>query len=134
MKILLDTHIVLWTFYNVENLSDKAKNLIQNPDNTVFYSVVSAWEVLLKHTRHPDDPYYDLNRFWEGCSALGFISLKLDDKHVRMVETLSLSADAPEHRDPFDKLLLAQAKSENIMFLTHDSKMTFYNEPCVICV
>ena len=132
--MLLDTHIVLWTLYNVENLTDKAIDVIQNPDNIVFYSAVSTWEVLLKHIRHPEDPYYDLKRFLDGCSCLGFVSLRLDDKHVRTVETLSLSDGAPEHKDPFDKLLLAQAKAENIMFLTHDSRMSFYNEPCVICV
>ena len=134
MIIILDTHIILWAIYEDSNLSNKAKNIISCTDNAIFYSVVSTWEVLLKHIRHPKDPHYDLHRFLSGCSQSGFLPLNLCDEHVAMVETLSLTEDAPEHKDPFDKLLLAQAKRGNFLFLTHDGKLSGCDEPCVIMV
>ena len=134
MKLLLDTHIALWSIYNDKNLTEKARKLIQNPDNIIFYSVVTTWEIYLKQVRHPDDPYYDINLFLDGCGSQKFVPLRLEDKHVRTVKTISLSENAPVHKDPFDRMLLAQSKAENILFLTHDNKFVWYNEPYVICV
>ena len=134
MKILLDTHIAVWALLDQGDLSHEVKKMILFPANTIFYSPVSSWEVHPKHRRRPENMEMDASDFIDYCQDSGFISLKLDDNHVRTVESLSLADGTPEHKDPFDKLLLAQAKAENIMFLTHDSKMQYYGEPCVICV
>ena len=97
-------------------------------------SSVSTWEVLLKHDRKPGELHYDLQRFLDGCLGAGFSPLNLCDRHIAAVETLERPETVPEHNDPFDKLLLAQAKTENLLFLTHDRKIDQYDEPCVFLV
>ena len=134
MNILLDTHLAIWVLFGDSKLSDKAKNYILNSDNTIFYSVVSTWEVLLKHDHDPQNMLMDVHSFLDGCQQAGFLPLNLADKHVAAIESLTASRGAPEHKDPFDKLLIAQAKTENFLILTHDRKMASYDEACVILV
>ena len=134
MNILLDTHIALWALNDDPALSEKARTLISDPDNTVYYSTVSTWEILLKHERQPDNVELSASDFVGYCREAGFIPLGLYDKHIEAVATLKLPGDAPKHNDPFDRLLLAQAKAENLSFLTHDAKIPYYNERCIISV
>lgn len=134
MNLLLDTHIAIWALNDDSALSEKARKLILNPDNTIYYSAVSVWEVLLKHARRPERIPFDEADFSEGCREAGFIPLGLDDKHILAVRTLSRPEGLKEHNDPFDRLLLAQAKVENLLFLTHDELIPGYGEPCVISV
>lgn len=134
MNLLLDTHIAIWALNDDPQLSEKARKLILDPDNAVYYSTVSAWEILLKHARRPDSIPFDEKDFIEACSEAGFFPLGLADKHVLAVSTLKRPADAKEHSDPFDRLLLAQAKVENLTFLTHDELIAEYDEKCIIKV
>ena len=134
MNLLLDTHIAIWALNDDAALSEKARNLILDPDNTIYYSTVSVWEVLLKHSRRPDNIPFDEKDFAEGCRDAGFVPLSLSDKHILAVRTLTRSANAREHNDPFDRLLLSQAKVENLSFLTHDELISGYEERCVISV
>ncbi len=134
MNLLLDTHIAIWALNDDPALSDKARTLILDPDNTVYYSTVSAWEIHLKHARRPDSIPFDEADFVEGCKEAGFIPLGIADKHVLALHTLSRPADAKEHNDPFDRLLLSQAKVENLSFLTHDELIPDYREKCIIPV
>ncbi len=134
MNLLLDTHIAIWALDDDNALSEKARELILNPDNTIYYSTISVWEVLLKHMRRPENIPFDEVDFSEGCKEAGFIPLNLSDKHILAVHTLSRPADRKEHNDPFDRLLLAQAKVENLSFLTHDELISGYDEKCIISV
>ena len=134
MNLLLDTHIAIWALNDDSLLSEKARKLILDPDNTVYYSTVSVWEVLLKHSRRPDSIPFDEKDFSEACREAGFVPLSLADKHILAVHTLSRSDGTKEHNDPFDRLLLAQAKVENLSFLTHDELISGYAEKCVIPV
>ena len=134
MNLLLDTHIAIWALNDDPALSEKARKLILDPDNTIYYSTVSVWEVLLKHNRRPGNIPFDESDFYEGCREAGFVPLSLTDKHVLAVHTLSRSNNIKEHNDPFDRLLLAQAKVENLSFLTHDELIPGYEEKCVIPV
>ena len=134
MNLLLDTHIAIWALNDDPALSEKARELILDPDNTIYYSTVSVWEVLLKHTRRPGNIPFDESDFSEGCREAGFVPLSLTDKHVLAVHTLSRPNNIREHNDPFDRLLLAQAKVENLSFLTHDELIPGYEEKCVIPV
>ena len=134
MKLLLDTHIAIWALNDDASLSEKARHLILDPDNTIYYSAVSVWEVLLKHTRRPNSIPFDEKDFFEGCREAGFLPLPLKNKHILAVCTLSRPANAKEHNDPFDRLLVAQAKAENMSFLTHDELIPGYGETCVIPV
>ncbi|MBR1813591.1 MAG: type II toxin-antitoxin system VapC family toxin [Lachnospiraceae bacterium] len=134
MNLLLDTHIAIWALDDAPQLSEKARELILDPNNTIYYSTVSVWEVMLKHARRPDEIPFDEKDFSEGCRSAGFIPLGLADKHILAVSTLSRPDNVKEHNDPFDRLLIAQAKVENLSFLTHDELIPDYNERCVIPV
>lgn len=130
MNILLDTHIAIWALLDSPKLTKKARELIINPDNTIYYSVISVWEVLLKHTEHADNMDLTPELFSENCKEAGFVPLELKDKHVLTVCSFPPVVDG--HKDPFDRLLLAQAKTENLGFLTNDSKLALYPEKNVI--
>lgn len=133
MKILLDTHILLWAITEDSKLPIKAEEFITSPENETFYSSISIWEVAIKRSKHPNgivnlSPQELVNL----CKASGISALPLEVEHVYALETLSRSEDAPQHHDPFDRILLAQAKAEGMNFLTHDELMRGYNEPCII--
>lgn len=134
MNLLLDTHVAIWALNDDPALSAKARKLILDPDNTIYYSTVSVWEVQLKHERRPQAIPFNEADFSEGCREAGFIPLNLSDKHILAVSTLKRDGDAQPHNDPFDRLLLAQAKVENMSFLTHDELIPGYRESCVIPV
>lgn len=134
MNILLDTHELIWTLNDDPMLSDKAREYIMDPDNTIYYSTVSVWEVAIKHAIHPDNVTFSGKELVSYCNEAGFFNLPVYDKHVFAMETLKRPEDAPKHHDPFDRLLIGQAKSENMVFLTHDTLIPYYNEDCVISV
>lgn len=134
MNLLLDTHIIVWTVTNSTELPPAARTLLENPENIVYYSVASIWEIAVKHAAHPDDFPYTGRQLAKVCQKAGFLLLEGKLEHILMIESLSYPAEAPRHKDPFDRLLLAQAKSENMFLITHDEKIPFYNESCVISV
>lgn len=134
MRILLDTHMILWSLSNDPKLPAKARDMIMNGENELFYSVASMWEVTIKHLAHPDRMRISGSRLAEGCDRLGIQSLVITQSHVKMLETLKRPGTAPDHNDPFDKILIAQAKTENLIFLTHDSLIPYYQETCILHV
>ncbi len=134
MNLLLDTRIAVWALNDDPALSAKARELILDPDNTIYYSAVSVWEVMLKHARRPESIPFSEKDFSESCKDAGFVPLSLADKHILAVSTLIRPADCKAHNDPFDRLLLAQAKVENFSFLTHDELISDYYEKCVVPV
>ncbi len=134
MNILLDTHIAIWALNDDPSLSERARSLILDPDNTIYYSSVSTWEVYLKHCKDNTNLELSADMFSEYCNEAGFIPLALYDKHVFTVSTLKRPEEASAHNDLFDRLLIAQAKTENMSFLTHDNLFPYYNESCIISV
>ncbi len=134
MNLLLDTHILIWTLNEDSRLPEKARELILNEHNTVYYSSVSVLEIAIKHMNHPDNVEFTGKELAQFCQEAGFFSLEMRDKHVFALETISRMKDAPPHHDPFDRMLIAQAKTENMSFITHDSLLPYYNEKCIIHV
>jgi len=134
MNLLLDTHILIWALNDDPQLSEKAKEMILEPGNAVYYSVVSIWEISIKHSTHPEDLEFSGKELSEFCQDAGFLPLELRDKHVFALETINRPENAPRHNDPFDRMLVAQAKAENMSFLTHDSLIPYYEEKCIIQV
>ena len=130
MNILLDTHMAIWALLDSPKMTSEAKQLIMDPDNTIYYSVVSVWEVLLKHSIHPENMDFSAAVFSESCKDAGFVPLELRDKHVITAD--GFPPEVEGHKDPFDRLLLAQAKTENMSFLTHDKRLSGYQEKCLI--
>lgn len=135
MNYLADTHILIWAIKDDVKLSVKARKLLLNRNNNIYYSFANIWEVAIKHALHKPNMTFSAQRFEELCKLAGYIPLQTNYRHAYMVETLKYAENAPrEHRDPFDRLLLAQAKFENMLFLTHDELIPYYNEPCVVSV
>lgn len=132
MKILLDSHILLWALAGHEKLSQRAAILIQNPDNIIYYSVASLWELSLKHAVHPENVEFSDKELCDFCDEAEYVPLDVKRRHILMVETLRRRDGARRHKDPFDRILIAQAKAEGMIFLTHDSLLSDYGEPCVI--
>ena len=134
MEFLLDTHIIMWTVFSPERISEKTKAILTNPENKFYYSVASMWEVAIKHRKHPKAIQHSGVEFMHYCEAMGFKKLPIDDRHVCALETLQEKEGFKGHDDPFDRLLLAQAKGDAMTLLTHDSKFSFYDEPYVYLV
>ena len=118
MKFLLDTHLLLWWLSNSPLLSAQARQLIGDPGNAIFVSAVSLWEVWLKSSigklRVPSG-------FAEKLAAEPFGNLPLRAEHTPVVAMLEW-----HHRDPFDRMLIAQAGSENLVLLTADRALGAY--------
>ena len=134
MKILLDTHILLWTLTRDPRLSQKVNSMINDDDNVIFYSVISLWETAIKHIKNPAKLPVSPRELKTYCNVVDFKILAINVEHIYTLETLRRPDNAPPHHDPFDRILIAQAKSENMTFLTHDDNLALYNEPCVIVV
>jgi len=134
MRVLLDTHILLWAIAGSDKLSDKAKDVINSKDNDIYYSTASIWEVSIKHSIHPENMPLSGKELSEYCQESGYEMLSIRDEHVFALEKLTRPQDVPKHNDPFDKIMVAQAKSEDMIFLTHDALIPYYNEKCIVSV
>lgn len=134
MRILLDTHILLWAISNDERLSDKARRFILHPDNEICYSVLSLWEVELKRIAHPKEMPVSAASLARYCRAAGYRQVSLLERHIELLESLGREEGAPEHKDPFDRMLICQASGENMILLTHDHRIAEYTEPCIMMV
>ena len=134
MRFLLDTHIVLWYLTEDPALSQQVKDWISSGENDVFYSLVSVWEVAIKHQHTKHSMPLSEDEFVEFAEETGIKRLGLTKEHIMTLRTLTWRGTTREHHDPFDRMLISQAKSENMFFLTHDHLLPGYEEPCVISV
>lgn len=128
--LLLDTHIILWMISDDKRLSQKAKTIIKENFDSVYYSIASMWEVQIKYGEKKM-PISGID-FMHYCEQSGYHKLPIDDLHVKELANLERDESSPPHNDPFDKILLSQAKAEGFTFLTHDPFFRGYNEPCVV--
>jgi PIN domain nuclease of toxin-antitoxin system len=120
LKLLVDTHLILWAANEPERLSAKAWKLIHDPNNTLLFSSASIWEVAIKFRRRGAfsvDPL-DLR---DQLLAHSYVELAITSDHAIATASLPLL-----HHDPFDRLLLAQATVEKITLITGDSKLVQY--------
>ncbi|TAK75895.1 MAG: type II toxin-antitoxin system VapC family toxin [Gammaproteobacteria bacterium] len=120
MHLLLDTHIFIWWLKDDKSLSKKARMLIQEADE-VYISSASIWEAAIKIQLGKLDVMIDV--LAASIEKEGFIELPITAKHA--MQTLQLSH---HHRDPFDRILIAQAISEPLRFLTVDQKLEVYSD------
>lgn len=134
MKILLDTHILLWTLSNDARLPKKARKLIENTENEIYYSIVSLWEVEIKYLTHPAVMPISAKELTEYCKQSGFQMVSIRENHIFALAGLAREKNTPPHKDPFDRMLICQASMENMLFVTHDSLISGYNEPCILVV
>lgn len=120
MRLLLDTHVLLWWLANDPSLSPTASALIEDPENVIFVSAVTLWEIWLKESlgklRLPAT-------FSEKLAAQSFENLSLTASQARQVARLPW-----HHRDPFDRMLVAQAIAEKLILLTSDDALPAYGD------
>ena len=121
MKLLLDTHLVLWWEAGHHALPRRAREMIENNDQGVFISRASLWEMAIKLAL--GRLRMDLNKFVGSIEAQGFQWLDIANSHLLAVSTLPTHND---HRDPFDRLLVAQSLTEPMILLTVDAKLARY--------
>ena len=134
MKILLDTHILLWALSNDERLPEKAKELIGNEENEIYYSIISLWEIEIKHLSHPDAMPISAEEIFRYCELSGYQKIIIKENHIFVMNKSNRKSDAPPHKDPFDRMLICQADVENMLFITHDSLIPSYNKSCILSV
>ena len=134
MRILLDTHILFWSMCMEDKLPPHILSLINDPKNDVFFSSASVWEVVIKHSKNPAAMPVDGNTFVSGCSKAGFMTLPIENEHVLAVSSLKRKDGEPPHNDPFDRVLIAQAKTEGMTMITHDRLLAGYEEKCVLTI
>ena len=124
MKLLLDTHLLLWAAAQPERLPEVARVLLEAPENELVFSVASVWEVAIKSALGRNDFAVDAAVLRRGLIENGYLELPVAGEHAVAVPTLP-----PLHRDPFDRLLVAQAQIEGIMLLTVDPLVAAYPGP-----
>lgn len=124
MKLLLDTHLLLWAAQGVEHLPVDARTVMSEPENELLFSVASLWEIIIKCGLGREDFKVDPRVLRRGLLDNGYLELPILSEHVVAVMTLP-----PIHRDPFDRLLVAQAIVEGITLLTADIQVAKYAGP-----
>jgi len=124
VKLLLDTHLLIWASSNSLRLSKLARSFIENLENTLLFSAASLWEITIKHGLHRPDFEVDPRLLRRALLDNEYHELPILTTHVLAVQDLP-----PLHRDPFDRLLIAQAMVEGITLLTSDVHVAEYAGP-----
>lgn len=121
MNLLLDTHILLWAAARPEKLSRKTLRLFGDPDNTLVFSAASLWEIVIKQSLGRDDFDVNARQLRRGLLDNGYNELSVTSIHALALDDLP-----PLHKDPFDRMLLAQSRVEGFMLLTADKQILQY--------
>ena len=116
MKILLDTHVLIWWLFNDPKLCSIARTQISNPQNAIYVSSASAWEIATKHRigKMPEAEEL-LQDYQKILQQARFSELPITTKHALRAGALQI-----KHRDPFDRMLMAQAELDNLAIITYD--------------
>ena len=122
MKLLLDTHVILWALEDSPNLPLEIRNLILDTNNEVYISAVSLWEIAIKHKKQPSNMLFSATQIRDYCQRAGYIFLSLNLDNIAIYEKYDFS----KHLDPFDQMLVAQSACHNMRLLTHDAKLKEY--------
>jgi len=121
MKLLFDTHVLLWAAASPQRISRKVRMLIENRENALIFSAASIWEIVIKRTLGRRDFRVDQQRIRRRLIENVYDELPIGGEHVLRVATLPAV-----HRDPFDRLLVAQALHEGLVLVTADRALAQY--------
>ena len=124
MKYLLDTHLILWAFYELKKVSPELRAILEDRNNEVFFSAVNLWEIAIKQALGQKDFQGDCRLLRRLMLDEGYLELPVLSVHAIEVQGLPLI-----HKDPFDRILIAQAMVEGITLLTADAKIAQYPGP-----
>ena len=124
MNLLLDTHLLLWAAGQPDRLSAQALELLENPDNRLIFSPASLWEIAIKRGLGRPDFRADPRLLKRGLIENGYTELAITGDHALQVDSLPLL-----HKDPFDRILVAQALVEGVTLVTSDEAVARYDGP-----
>jgi PIN domain nuclease of toxin-antitoxin system len=124
MNLLIDTHLILWAAGDPDRLSVEARQLLLDSANELYFSAASLWEITIKRGLGHSGFLIDPRRLWRMLPINGYRELPITSEHAIAVETLPLL-----HKDPFDRILLAQARVEGLTLLTVDQQLVAYGAP-----
>lgn len=127
MKLLLDTHLLIWAADNIERVPVAARALMTDPKNELIFSVASLWEIAIKSGLNRPDFQVNAGLLRRGLIDNGYRELPILSQHVIAIDALP-----PIHKDPFDRMLIAQATVEGILLLTDDSTVARYPGPLML--
>lgn len=122
MRLLLDTHVLLWAVGMSRRLPAATRQMLESPDNEIYYSAASLWEIAIKSSLRRADFQIDPERLLVALPAMDFAELPVTARHAATVVRLP-----PLHRDPFDRLLVAQSQTELMILLTNDELLIQYD-------
>ncbi len=134
MDYILDTHILIWAIDDDPRLSKEVRNIIADEDNNIYFSALSIMEVGIKHKKNPSAMDWSGKELYEDCLEAGYYTLPMKPKHAIFMDDLKLKEGSFAGGDPFDRGLIAQAKQEGMILLSHDRIMEYYDEPCICMV
>jgi PIN domain nuclease of toxin-antitoxin system len=124
VKLLLDTQVLLWAAGQPGRLSPAARRLLGNRRNELWFSAASLWEIAIKRTLGRQDFRVEPRLLRRGLLDNGYAELPVTSQHAVSIDTL-----LPLHKDPFDRLLLAQAVTEGVTLVTADEQLARYPGP-----
>jgi len=124
MRLLLDTHLLVWAMGEPERLPAGCAAMLEDPSNSLLFSVASLWELVIKQALGRPDFNLEPSLLRQALLDGGWQELPIEASHA-----LAVSQLPPLHRDPFDRLLLAQAQVEGLLLLTADSQLSLYPGP-----
>ena len=124
MKVLLDTHLLLWAANEPKRIPKAARVLIEDAENELLFSAASLWEITIKRSLGRADFQVNPRVLWRALLDNGYTELAISGEHVIQVDQLP-----PKHEDPFDRVLVAQAMVEGITLVTNDEKLVAYPGP-----
>lgn len=127
MRLLLDTHLVLWAVAMSTRLPAKARELLEDASNEIYCSAASLWEIAIKSALRRADFDVDLRLLRAALPEMAILELPVDGRHIEQLATLP-----PIHKDPFDRLLIAQALAEPLVLLTSDATVARYGEGVLV--
>jgi PIN domain nuclease of toxin-antitoxin system len=123
MRLLVDTHLLLWAAASSRRLPTEARRLMEDPKNEVLYSAASLWEIAIKAALRKPEFKADVELLRPALVEMGFFELEISGVHALKVASLP-----PLHKDPFDRMLVAQSLSEPLVLLTNDALLAGYGE------
>jgi PIN domain nuclease of toxin-antitoxin system len=123
MRLLVDTHLLLWAAARSRRLPRQARELLEDAGNEVHFSAASLWEIAIKAALGKRSFNVDLAMLRPALDEMGFLELPVTGAHVERLATLP-----PVHRDPFDRMLVAQSLAEPLILLTNDRALEGYGD------
>lgn len=127
MKILVDTHLLLWSTVEPDRLPESARLLLEDLSNELDFSSASIWEIAIKAAKPRSNITADARAVRDRLIEIGYRELPITSEH-----TIAAAAFPTIHKDPFDRLLLSEAVSENLVLMTSDSKPAQYKGPLLL--